>query len=623
MKEVVHLLLTLSLSISSQSARADTDWRDILNGSGIPNRSYSDQPYVVRTDDGAWMVVITTAMGKEGADTQHITTQRSFDQGKSWQDLVEVESPEGPEASYAVPLKAPNGRLFVFYNYNADNIRSLKRDPSDTSSSKNITRVDSFGYYVFKYSDDNGKSWSDKRFIIPVRETEIDRQNVYGGKIRFHWNVGKAFILKGVAYVPLIKVGNFGEGFFTSNEGVLLKSKDLLTADDPALAKWETLPDGDIGLRTPEGGGPIASEQSYSVLSDGSIYCVYRTIDGHPVNTYSRDGGHTWEPPQYMRYGNGRRVKNPRAANFAWRCENGKYLYWYHNHGGEWLREQPDRRTVAYRDRNPAWVLGGVEQDGANGKIISWSQPEILLFDKDPMIRMSYPDLIEEGGKYFITETQKDLARVHELDSSLIELLWNQEFISERCENGLVASWDLNNRTVGHQIKAVKFDPFYVRSERADKAGKDTGAGLTIEVSFKLKDLTPGQMLVDGRDKWGKGFWLETGDDSSLEFSMCDGRMVNSWSSDPITTRLNQEHHVSIIVDGGPNVILFVVDGLLNDGGDQRRFGWGRLNPQLHDLNGASHWTVAKSLKGRVNALHVYDRAIKVTEAIGNYRASK
>ena len=67
------------------------------------------------------------------------------------------------------------------------------------------------------------------------------------------------------------------------------------------------------------------------------------------------------------------------------------------------------------------WLLGGVEADSPNGKIIRWSQPEIALYDDDPYIRMSYPDLVEDGGKYFLTETQKDVARVHEIDPTLLE----------------------------------------------------------------------------------------------------------------------------------------------------------------------------------------------------------
>jgi hypothetical protein len=36
-----------------------------------------------------------------------------------------------------------------------------------------------------------------------------------------------------------------------------------------------------------------------------------------------------------------------------------------------------------------------VEIDGK----MHWSQPEIVLYDPDPAVRISYPDLIEEEGR--------------------------------------------------------------------------------------------------------------------------------------------------------------------------------------------------------------------------------
>ena len=180
--------------------------------------------------------------------------------------------------------------------------------------------------------------------------------------------MGRAFAYGGAGFVPIHKVGGFGEGFFTSSEGALLKSGNILTERDPEKIRWQTLPDGDVGIRAPAGGGPIAEEQSFSVLSDGSFFCVFRTIDGYSAYTYSRDGGHTWDPSQYMRYADGRLMKHPRAANFAWRCENGKYLYWFHNHGGKFIRTNPKRRTIAYEDRNPAWLVGRRRSRQPKGK---------------------------------------------------------------------------------------------------------------------------------------------------------------------------------------------------------------------------------------------------------------
>src|SRR5512132_4146004 len=84
------------------------DWRHIANGSEIPNEGYADQPYIVKTDDGAWLCVITTGTGLEGEGGQHVISMRSTDQGRTWLKAVDVEPANGPEASYAVMLKAPN-----------------------------------------------------------------------------------------------------------------------------------------------------------------------------------------------------------------------------------------------------------------------------------------------------------------------------------------------------------------------------------------------------------------------------------------------------------------------------------------------------------------------------------
>lgn len=600
---------------------AQQDWRNITSGSTIPDESYSDQPYVVKTDDGAWLCVMTTGAGHEGATGQHIITVRSFDKGRTWIDKQDVEPADGPEASYAVLLKAPSGRIFVFYNHNSDNTRFVLGDNPPYKDGQ-VKRVDSQGYFVFKYSDDHGKTWSSNRITIPMRLFEIDRKNVYQGKIKFFWNVGKAFSHKNVAYVPVHKVGGFGEGFFTSSEGALLKSEDLFTVRDPATAKWTTLPEGDIGLRTPPGGGPVAEEQSFTVLSDGSFYCVYRTIDGHPVFTYSRDGGKTWDQPQYLRYADGRLVKHPRAANFVWRCENGKYLYWYHNHGGRFILEHPNRRTIAYNDRNPVWVLGGIEKDSPKGKIIEWTQPEILLYDDDPMVRMSYPDLVEEGGNYYITETQKDIARVHTIDKNLLEALWNQPNHKTVTEKGLIAKWTNSSGKYPQKIKAPALPELSVRDNtKGDFRSKNTAAGFTIDLEIALDNLNPGQILLDNRGPSEKGWFLRTTDRNTIEIVLNDSRTQSVWACDEGALSPGKTHKVTIIVDGGPRVISFVIDGKFNDGGDTRQFGWGRFNPFLQSVAGAEDLTIGGKLNGKINYVRIYNRAILISEAIGNHRA--
>jgi hypothetical protein len=42
-------------------------------------------------------------------------------------------------------------------------------------------------------------------------------------------------------------------------------------------------------------------------------------------------------------------------------------------YGGRFIREHPRRATIAYEDRNPVWLFGGVEADGPTGTVIRWS----------------------------------------------------------------------------------------------------------------------------------------------------------------------------------------------------------------------------------------------------------
>jgi len=589
------------------------DPRHLNNGWQIPSEGYCDQPYVVKTDDGAWLCIMTTGAGHEGATGQHVVSTRSMDCGRTWSELVDVEPADGPEASYAVLLKVPSGRVYAFYNHNTDNVRRVKADNPPFGDGY-CTRVDSLGHYVFKYSDDHGRSWSEQRFDVPVREMDIDRQNADGGRLRYFWNVGKPFVAHGAAFVSLHKVGGFGDGFFTSNEGVLIRSENILTEGDPAKITWETLPEGERGLRAPAGGDTVASEHSYSVLSDGSFYCVYRTIDGHPACAYSRDGGRTWSDPEYKKFPDGRLFKHPRAANFAWRCANGHYLYWFHNHGGRFIREHPAQRSNAYEDRNPVWLCGGVETDSPEGRVIQWSEPEIVLYDDDPYIRMSYPDLVEVDGQYYLTETQKDVARVHRIDPSLLQGLWDQFERADLTREGQLLEVDEPGPAV---VDMPALPPFVRRSGLSPYGTDDLRTGFSLELWFQLDSSVAGRVLLDTRLENGQGFVLQHKGNGQLELVIDDGRTRASWDSDPRAVSVGKRHHAVVIVDGGPNVISFVVDGRLCDGGDFRQFGWGRFSPHLRHANGSPRLLI----DGAIDLLRVYGRALRTSEAISNFRS--
>jgi len=587
---VLRLLLTLSLALPAFAS----DWRNIRLGAQIPDESYADQPYVVLTNDGNWLCVLTTGKGIEGQPGQHIVSMISKDKGRTWSPSVDIEPAAGPEASWVMPLKVPSGRVYVFYTYNKANLRQV-----NSNNPRIARRVDTLGVYAFKYSDDNGRSWSSRRYEIPMRQMRIDRENNHHGEVMFFWGVGKPIITsRNYAIFGFAKVGRWGDpGTMIESEGCFLRGDNILTERDPEKLRFTLLPDGDHGLRAPH--GPVSDEANLVELSDGALYATYRTIDGYNCQAYSNDGGHHWTGPEYATYSpGGRRIKHPRAANFVRKFSNGKFLLWFHNQGGDAAITPEWTAGAYYRNRNPGWILGGVER---NGKI-HWSQPEILLYDEDPNVRISYPDFIEDHGRFFITETQKEVARVHEIGKPLLDAVWNT-----------------SHRTLTRSGLAFEAVP------GANPKMPALANTFSIDFWMKLKELTPGQVLFDSRDAQGKGILVTTADRFNLRVTLNDGKQQASWDSDygsqEGTLRTGAWQHVAIIVDGGPRIISYVVDGQFNDGGPVRQFGWGRFPATLGDFNGAATAQIAPRITGELRLLRFYTRYLLTAEAAGNYQA--
>jgi hypothetical protein len=473
--------------------------------------------------------------------------------------------------------------VYVFYDYNGDRV--------DTLGDRKGIRADMLGWYVYKFSDDHGLTWSSRRWRLPVRMTEYDRENDWQGKVQMFWGIGKPVVVDESVYLGFSKIGKY---VVNQSEGWFFRSDNLLDDRDPDLHEWKMLPDGDVGLRSPD--GPIAEEQNLVGLSDGSLYCVYRTVAGYPCHAYSTDRGHTWTPPAYATYTpDGRRIKNPRACARLWKTRSGRYLLWYHNHSGK-----------DFDGRNPAWLTGGIERGGR----VYWSQPEIVLYDPDPKVRISYPDLVERDGRYWITETQKSIARVHEVDPALLSGLWNQGRVRTVAEKGLALS------ARGEELAdagGLRMPPLPDLS---------AGGGFTIDVRVELADTKEERVLLDARDESGNGVALIAGG-GTVRIELNDGTRSATWDVDAATLTPGQPHHVVAIVDGGPKIISFVVDGVMCDGGDQRQYGWGRFDPALGDVNGSANIRIGSNAGDRVHILRIYDRYLRTSEAVGNYHAGR
>lgn len=533
------------------------DFRNIKNGVLIPSYDYADQPEIIIAKDGTMICAVTTAKGDEGASGTFVGISRSYDGGKSWSELERID--DCPyESSYSTLIMTDYGRIYCFYDLNDEGFTNddIFTEPDGTRAK--VWRYDmGYGIFCFKYSDDNGETWSDNRYSIPMRTFDIDLENplTCRGKHRYQfWNVSKPFFFNGNFYHAMIKFSYQNEDFMYRSEGALLVSDNLAYEKDPQKLHWETLPDGTRGIAAPENGGTVAEEQCYVPLSDGTMFCVFRTISGFSACSYSRDGGHTWEESDFMRYPDGSRVKHVRAANFVWKCSNGKYIYWFHNNGGK-----------TWDGRNPAWLLAGTEKQTPKGLVIEWSQPEIGLYDERNENRISYPDMFEKDGKYFISETQKSITRFHEIPEQFLNDMWNQktavaakEDLRIEAENFVIPHIVLENK-----IFTVVFDADFTN----------------VPCGTVLFDTTRGGIHPDGMK-------LEINADGNLSatFGWQNALQTVVFQKDGV---MGARRQLALTIDYPAGIIYAVSDGKFLDGGDEARYGWMKFTKDIIALNEA------------------------------------
>lgn len=389
---------------------------NIQNGTLLPNASgYADQPKIVVADDGTWVYAITTASGKEGAKDTFVGISLSKDEGKTWSDLYRLEE-SVKESSYASLFKAPSGRIFCFYNYNIEGFKTSDPITESDGSITHIFRCDmGMGIYCFQYSDDHGQTWSKKYYEIPIRDFEMDLRNrtyVRGKECRYFWNVSNPFAYDGGFYQPISKMMYYQGGLGYRSEGALLYSPNLCSEPDPEKIRWETLPEGMIGIRNLED-RKISEEHSCVALSDGTFYDVFRNNDGFIGMSISRDQGRTWSESERLTLCDGSVAQNPRANCPIWKCRNGNYILWFHNHN-----------RCEYGQRNPAWISAGKEVDTPQGKTLRWSMPVVLFFGK-PDESISYPEFWETEDGYYFAETQKRTSRFHQVPNAFMQELFD------------------------------------------------------------------------------------------------------------------------------------------------------------------------------------------------------
>ncbi len=568
--KTAHILVTLTLLVgiigckeaSMKSKKSSeifciSDWRNIRTGSIIPHWGYCDQPYITKTKDGDWLCLITIAHKAEHDLSKQSAATLSRDFGKSWTPLVTVDKEDKSSlegSHYPVPLTTPSGRIYA------------------------LTAL------AFTYSDDNGLSWS-KRYKIPWREELHPREGYRRG-----WTVGQPLVTKEAVLVPWALIRTPPGKGLKDTEVFFHRSSNILTETDPDKIEWEIFPKGPAGLKLKN--SRVNEEPQIHQLDDGRLIAVFRTTIGEIGQSYSSDMGRTWTTPEPVRYAaDGRILKHPRACPAMWKTEKGQLLLWHHNHGGK-----------DFSDRNPVWISGGINKDNE----IMWSEPEILLYEPQTDKRISYPDFIEENGRYWISETEKTVARIHYIDPILIERMSGQGKDKTIEKDLLLLEWNSNNADQSVSLPRL--------------ADLGAGGGFTIDVWLDISGKNERQILLDNTGGKENGFSLIADNDGRIIFQMRD--------TDGLTTETAPEvflspglHHLVIIVDGGVKIVSLVTDGTYYDGMDVRKDGRFRFDPKLTDINGTGELRIPQRSGSKIRNLRIYGKVLRTAQAVAHYPA--
>ena len=190
-------------------------------------------------------------------------------------------------------------------------------------------------------------------------------------------------------------------------------------------------------------------------------------------------------------------------------------------------------------------LIPRVETDSPEGRTIRRGKPELLLYHSDLTKAMSYPDFIEEGGRFFVTETEKHVARVHEIPAAFLRKMWTV------LEDGTIEPESEELLTLRGGEQADTRDISFALTG---------GKGLSFE--FSLSSPEPG-IILDSTGVDGRGLRIEWTQRSRIVFRMNDARQEFIAESET----LPDLRHAVVIVDGGPGIVSFVADGRFLDGG--------------------------------------------------------
>lgn len=280
------------------------------------------------------------------------------------------------------------------------------------------------------------------------------------------------------------------------------------------------------------------------------------------------------------------------------RQSNGLVLMTYYNDGGFGAFAS----HMAINDRNNMWLTVGHEQSDGT---LHWTQPELALYDTVRSNGHGYPDIVSaKDGHVYLTETFKNTpgarAGVHKLDARMLELLFGQHNTTRLsiAADTFAFAAPKKQPPAGPsflQLPTSQFFPDF-NNYTANRDGMTLELRMTTPQGGKDNEILFASHDVDPAGDQLSGMQLKqsVAGNVTVEILSSSGQAV-SWTTDPTcSAQLGTpgEHYFAMVIDVGPGMVLFFVDGKLCDGGIAQRTekqwaaGWRLLPYGLGKIRG-------------------------------------
>lgn len=418
--------------------KRDFAYSDVVrHGTGIETKNESN--CTVFLNNREWFTLWSQG-GRERNPDERLVGAVSSDEGMTWSKPFVIMEPDYDNEltfSYGIPVVIPDtGRVYIFFfSVWNTNMQDYLENPDKKPDAANRKYPEhESGHLYFIYSDDNCRTWSEKRRIgLPQREiySMPDRVHCWvnhppkvmpGGKVIFTFSGWKMDI------GPELRHGLTYQ--MRPSESNILLCENILTETNPDKLKFKLLPEGDKGIRVDVkrflnkrplqklheifGGDPEKNSHNFEEMtivakSDGSWLGMGRTKLGSPCYTISKDEGHTWSSPEPLRYSpDGDFIKHPMTMCPIAKTSDGRFVLLFNNNDGS---ERGSRHVWdGFNNRNPLWMTVGLEIQGEkrNGGLL-FGKPEIIA-EADRVGKMqqgkgdqiSMPQFFERNGEYYV-----------------------------------------------------------------------------------------------------------------------------------------------------------------------------------------------------------------------------